>query len=75
LGRKALRSAWISKRQGKTRGAQKLRGAGLQTEQILRSGAADGGELGRFASWHIGCIRRMQQHATALKRAGGLSST
>ena len=60
---------------GKSRSAQNLRGAGSQAEQILRSSAADCGELGRFASWHIGCIRQCQQHATALICAGGLNST
>ena len=60
---------------GKSRSAQNLRGVGSRAEQILRSSAADFEELGRFASWHIGCIRRCQQHATALICAGGLSST
>jgi hypothetical protein len=60
---------------GKSRRAQNMRGARPLAEQILRSSAADSGELGRFASWHIGCIRRCQQHATALICAGGLSST
>jgi hypothetical protein len=44
--------------EGKNCAAQNLRGGGSQTEQILRSRRADYGELGRFASWHIGCIRR-----------------
>ena len=60
---------------GKSRRAQILRGAGPRAEQILRSSSADCGELGRFASWHIGCIRQCQQHATALICAGGLKST
>jgi hypothetical protein len=44
---------------GKSDSAQNMRGARPQAEQILRSSAADCGELGRYASWHIGCIRRM----------------
>jgi len=75
LGEAPLDLCCNSKEQGKSRCAQNLRGAGPRGEQILRSHAADCGELGRSASWHIGCIRRMQQHATALMRAGGLSST
>jgi len=44
---------------GKSRAAQNLRGVGPEGEQILRSATGDCGELGRFAGWHIGCIRWM----------------
>ena len=43
----------------KSRSAQDLRGTRLRAEQILRSGAAECGELEGFFSWHIGCIRRV----------------
>jgi len=44
---------------GKDCSAQNLRGGVSQAEQILRSRRALCAELGRFAGWHIGCIRRM----------------
>jgi hypothetical protein len=57
------------------RSAQNVRGAGLRAEQILRRSEVEYWEMGRFSTWHIGCIRLMSTARAGAMCACGLSST